>query len=460
MKIEFHGADRTVTGSCHLVECGASKFLIDCGMAQGGRDADARNRAPFGFAPEQIDFVLLTHAHADHCGRLPLLCRRGFRGRILATSATVELARVVMLDSAHLHEEEALRHAQRPGNAGAHASAALYSVADAQHCAGLFAAPLVYGRAIELAAGVRATFFDAGHILGSASVFLELDEGGRRRTLVFSGDLGNRGRPLLHPPAALPRADVAVMETTYGDRRHKPLADSVDELYEAVGAALARGGNVVIPSFALERAQEVLWFLREGWRDGRLPQLDRVFLDSPMAISATEIFERHIECLEPRVAAQIREGEDPFALPGIVFTRTGAQSRAINHCTSGAVILAGAGMCNGGRVLYHLERNLGREECAVIFVGFAARGTLARRIIDGAHSVRILQQDVAVRARIHTINGFSAHADQEELLAWHRRVHPSQTFLVHGDEEVMQAFGPLLKATRVEMPAQGQFFEL
>jgi len=460
MKIEFHGADRTVTGSCHLIECAGQRVVIDCGLAQGGREADARNRANLAFDPARIDAVLLTHAHADHCGRLPLLYKRGFTGRIFCTAATAELARVVLLDSAHLQEEDALRHAARPGVVPGRAAQALYTLADAQHCANHFDPSAVYGTAHELAPGIRVTFFEAGHILGSASLFVELEEEGRRRTVAFSGDLGNLGRPLLAPPVLPPRADVAVLETTYGDRQHKPIDASVEELYHAVAATLARGGNVVIPTFALERAQEILWYLRQGWHEGRLQGLEHVFLDSPMAISATEIFARHVECLQPAIARQIRAGTDPFQLPGIAFTRAAADSRTINRFTCGTVILAGAGMCNGGRVLYHLQRNLPRPECAVIFVGFAARGTLARRIIDGVRRVRILQEDVAVRAAIHTINGFSAHADQRELLAWHRRVHPGLTFLVHGEEAAMQALAPLLRGGRVEMPAQGQVFEI
>jgi metallo-beta-lactamase family protein len=482
MRIEFHGADRTVTGSCHLVECAGVRLLIDCGLAQGGHETEALNRAPFGFAPEDIDFVLLTHAHLDHCGRLPLLAKRGFRGEIIATSATRELARVVMLDAAHLQEEDArhnLRRRQRHALARAAAGAAddppedmaeerelelgeeaLYTALDALNCLDRFGRAAQYGEPLPLAPGVRVRFLDAGHILGSASVHLELEEGGRRRTVMFTGDLGNQGRPLLRPPAVPPPSDVAVMETTYGDRLHKPIGPSIEELYDALNAAFRRGGNVVIPTFALERAQEILWFLREGREQGRLPGLGAVFLDSPMAISATQIFEHHPECFDPPIAALFRGGGDPFALPELQFTRDATDSMSINRIRSGAVILAGAGMCNGGRVRHHLRQNLWRRNCAVIFVGFAARGTLARRIIDGAQAVRIFDETIPVRATIHTINGFSAHADRDELLAWHRRVRPERTFLVHGEEDVMQAFAPLLRDTEVVMPELGYGCEL
>ncbi|HXY05340.1 MAG TPA: MBL fold metallo-hydrolase [Burkholderiaceae bacterium] len=466
MRIAFHGADRTVTGSCHLIECAGVRVLIDCGLAQGGHEMEERNRAAFGFAPADIDFVLLTHAHLDHCGRLPLLAKRGFRGEIVSTAATRELARVVMLDAAHLQEEEARRDLRRkPHRRTSPAEPAfetepLYSVLDALNCLDRFGRVADYGKSMDLAPGVRVTFFDAGHILGSASLYLELQEGDRRQTVAFTGDLGNRGRPLLRSPVVPPASHIAVMETTYGDRRHKPIGPSIDEFFDAIAGAFARGGNVVIPTFALERAQEVLWYLRQGREQGRLPALMQVFLDSPMAISATQIFEHHPECFEPQVARQFGAGRDPFALPGLHFTRDATESMAINRFRSGAVILAGAGMCNGGRVRHHLRQNLWRESCAIVFVGYAARGTLARRIIDGAKSVHIFEEEIRVRASIHTINGFSAHADRDELLDWHTQIRPARTFLVHGEEDVMQAFAALLHDTRVEMPEFGQSCEL
>ena len=466
MKIAFHGADRTVTGSCHLVECAGVRLLVDCGLVQGEAETEERNRQPFGFAPADIDFVLLTHAHLDHCGRLPLLAKRGFRGEIVATAATRELARVVMLDAAHLQEEELRRNQRRrPHRSSARTEAgadadALYTVLDALNCLDRFGRGPIYGQALELAPGVRVTFLDAGHILGSASLYLELEEDGRRRTVAFSGDLGNRGRPLLRAPVVPPASDIAVVETTYGDRLHKPIGPSIEEFYAAINGAFARGGNVVIPTFALERAQEVLWYLREGREQGRLPPLLQVFLDSPMAISATQIFEHHPECFEPHVARQFGAGKDPFALPGLHFTREAVDSIAINRFRSGAVILAGAGMCNGGRVRHHLRQNLWRESCAIVFVGYAARGTLARRIIDGAASVQIFEEEVRVRASIHTINGFSAHADRDELLEWHHRVAPHRTFLVHGEEDVMRIFAAQLHDTEVQMPEFGQSYDL
>jgi metallo-beta-lactamase family protein len=461
MQIAFHGADRGVTGSCHLVECAGKRILIDCGMYQGGRELEEENAEDFGFDPKSIDFLLLTHAHLDHCGRIPLLSKRGFKGEIITTAASRELARLVMLDSAHLQEEEANYQARKRARHGhRHAAPLLYSVLDALNSTECFGRTARYDQALELAPGIRVTFLDAGHILGSASIYLELEEPGQKRTLLFSGDLGNAGRPLLRNPVTSKQPDVVVMETTYGDRSHKALAPSVQELYTAINETFKHGGNVIIPTFALERAQELLFYLREGAAQNQIPASIQVFLDSPMAISATEIFEHHPECYDADVAKLFHTGRDPFHLPGLHFTRETSESMALNRI-SGAVILAGSGMCTGGRVRHHLKHNLWREESAIVFVGFAAVGTLARRIIDGAKQVRIFGEEIPVRARVHTINGFSAHADQAELLAWHQHIGtPKRTFLVHGEAETMAAFAKKLQGTQVEMPTQGQVVTL
>jgi len=461
MKLGFYGADRDVTGSCHMVECAGKRILIDCGMYQGGRELDEENAEDFGFDPASIDFLLLTHAHLDHCGRIPLLVKRGFRGEIITTAASRELARLVMLDAAHLQEEEARYQARKKARHGnRRAPEALYTVLDALNSTEYFGRNAVYDKPLELAPGIRVTFIDAGHILGSASVYLELSESGQQRSVLFSGDLGNSGRPLLRDPATSRHPDIVIMETTYGDRRHKALAPSVEELYEAINRAFKRGGNVIIPTFALERAQELLFYLREGIEQENIPASTQVFLDSPMAISATEIFSRHPECYDKDIAALFHTGSDPFGVPGLHFTRETAESIALNQITGG-VILAGSGMCTGGRVRHHLRHNIWREEACIVFVGFAAIGTLARRIVDGAKQIRIFGEEIPVRAQIYTINGFSAHADQAELLNWHKQIGtPAQTFLVHGDEDVMKKFAQQLTNTRVEMPNRRQTYTL
>lgn len=463
MRISFHGAAGQVTGSCHLVTCAGRRILVDCGMFQGGHELAEENEAPFGFDPATVDVLLLTHAHLDHCGRIPLLVRRGFRGEIIATAATRELARLALLDAARLQEEEAKRQRRRAARghrAGAQAQP-LYDTLDVLDSFDRFGRTASYGARIELGAGLAATFLDAGHILGSASVLIELREGEVQRTVLFSGDIGGEDSPLLRAPEPPPGADVVVMEATYGDRNHRSRAASVTELLAAINDTMARGGNVIIPTFAMERAQELLFHLHQGIQRGKLPRSLQVFLDSPMAISATEIFRRHPDGFRPEVTRLLRAGKDPFRVPHIHFVRDASESEWLNQVRSGAVILAGSGMCTGGRVRHHLRHNLAHADCGVIFVGFAAEGTLARQIIDGAASVRIFGRAVAVRARVHTINGFSAHAGAAELVRWHRQTgRPGRTFLVHGERAAMEKLAPHLETGRVEMPAMHQAFDL
>ena len=464
MKLSFHGADLGVTGSCHLLECAGKKILIDCGLYQGGRELVEENSQPFGFDPADIDYLLLTHAHLDHCGRIPLLTRQGFGGEIITTAASVELARLVMLDAAGLQEEEARyqqRRARRRGGGRSKQFEPLYTVLDALDSLDYFGRKVSYNQPLQLAKGITATFIDAGHILGSASIVLNLEEDGRKHRLLFSGDLGYGGRAILRDPTPPPAVDTVVMESTYGNRLHKQLQPSLEELYTAINETMEGGGNVIIPTFALERAQEILYYLREGVENKKLAHFTNVFLDSPMAISATRIFERHPECYDTETLKISNDGSNPFSLPALHFTRETAESMVINQIDSGAVIMAGSGMCTGGRVRHHLKHNLWRKECSVIFVGYAARGTLARQIIDGAEKVHIFGEEIPVRASIYTIGGFSAHADQAGLLSWHQHTgQPKTTFLVHGEKETMQEFAKKLQNTRVKMPRLHQSFVL
>ena len=461
MKLEFHGANRNVTGSCHMVRCQDKCILIDCGMYQGGRDMDEENRQDFGFNPREVDVLLLTHGHLDHCGRVPLLVKNGFKGKIVTTAATRELARLVMLDSARIQEEEAKYKNKKLRKKGKKEDATpLYTTLDALTCLDFFYDITAFNHSYQLGPDMKATFYDAGHILGAANILLELSENGCNKRILYSGDLGYSDRAILRDPAIPPHADIVIMETTYGDRTHKQLGPSIQELYDAIKVTLKRGGNVLIPSFALERTQEILYYLREGMEKGLVDKGIQVFLDSPMAISATEIFQRHPECFDEETWKVFETGEDPFELPGLHYSRETAQSIALKQ-VKGAVIIAGSGMATGGRIRHHLKNNLWKKETSVVFVGYAANGTLARQIIDGQNPVRIYGKEIDVRAEIYTIGGFSAHADQQDLLAWHSKTgNPEKTFLVHGEEDTMATFAGLLSNTQVEMPKLHQVFDI
>jgi metallo-beta-lactamase family protein len=364
----------------------------------------------------------------------------------------------VLLDSAKLQEEDAEAHNRR--NQQTHRQAPevqpLYTIIDTTDCLARFGRYAIYGDTLDICPGVRATFYNAGHILGSSSVLLEIQEDNKARSILFSGDIGSATHQILRPPEVPSIAEVVVMETTYGDRLHRTFEDSLTEFYDAVGDALGRGGNVVIPTFALERAQELLFFLRQGIEQNRLPSSLQVYLDSPMAISATQIFERHPDDFIPAVLSLFQQGQDPFSLPGVHFCREKADSIAINQVKGGAVIMAGSGMATGGRICHHLANNLPRAEASVIFVGYAAVGTPARRVIDGAKDISFFGDKIPVRAKIHTINGFSAHADQKELLDWQNRIANKRLIaLVHGEQSAMQAFADKLTG-KVVMPKRNE----
>ena len=454
MELSFHGADRDVTGSCHRLQCAGRQLLIDCGMFQGGRELEEENAAPLGFDVAAVDFLLLTHAHLDHCGRVPLLVKRGFRGEIIATAATRELARIVMQDSAHMAEDDAAWRNKGSGNS--RPVEPLYTQADVLAALQRFGRVAAYGAELQLAPGLSVSYHDAGHILGSAHVLVQVQEGGRARRVLFSGDIGGAGRPILRDPAP-PAAGIVLMETTYGDRQHRSPAESVAELISVIGATIAHGGNVIIPSFALERSQEILYSLRAAVASGALPRQLPVYVDSPMAVAAIEVYRAHPECYDAEAAALMAAGSDLFGFEGLRLVRSTAESIALNAIAGGAVIIAGSGMCTGGRVRHHLVHNLPRPDASIVFVGFAAQGTPARRIIDGARSIWLFGQEVPVRAAVHTINGFSAHADQAELLRWHTKVGGAErTVLVHGEPQAMSAFAALLPGVPVSMPGPSE----
>ena len=424
MKLTFAGAAGTVTGSCFHLEGDGVRMLVDCGMFQGLPELEARNFAPFPFEPSKVDWVLLTHGHLDHLGLLPRLAREGFRGRGVCTVPTRDIAEVMLMDAARIQEEE--------GENG------LYNLTDALNALESLDVETDYGEELELGHGAKVYFHDAGHILGAA--FVEVRAEGK--TVVFSGDLGNRGKPLVEDPSAPPKADILVLEATYGNRAHPPLEESIEELRKAIVETLGLGGNVVIPSFALERTQEVLYILFRLWQERQIPRC-RIFLDSPLATHATRIFERYTERFPGPARALFRKKRNPFEFELLEYTLTKAASKRVAEA-GGAVIIAGSGMCTGGRVLYHLRDNLPRPESSVVFVGYQAEGTLGREIVDGASRVEVLDSIVPVRAKVWRIEGLSAHADQSLLVEWAVRSQPDQVFLVHGEPPALEALADKL----------------
>ena len=442
MEISFLGACGTVTGSMYLITTDKKrKILVDGGVFQG--EWEDLNHSSFPFDPYEIDYVILTHAHLDHIGRLPKLVKEGFEGKILGTPATLDLARIILMDAAKLQSEEFETQKKRNDRKGIETREPLYTLEDAIATMSYFKPISGYDKEIEILQGVTITWRDAGHILGSA--FLEMTIDGHK--LVFSGDLGNRNKPIIRDPESIKMkdAELIVVESTYGSRLHKSIEESKEEFLNALKETLPKG-NVVIPSFAIERAQDLLYYIREFKEEGLLSKDVKVFLDSPLAISATNIFRAHKECFDDEARELLKQKRDLFSFPNLFFTRSKEASMEINNIKSGAIIIAGSGMCTGGRIKHHLKHNLWREECAVIFVGYQAAGTLGRRIVDGEEEVEIYGETVKVNAKIYTINGFSAHADQQEILDWVSSVEKNTKVVVtHGEEVERDALAEKLK---------------
>ena len=430
------GANRQVTGSQYCLEAGGATILIDCGMFQE-REYKARNWEPSPVPPEKIDAVLLTHTHVDHCGLVPKLVREGYRGPIFATGATADLAEIVLRDSAKIQSEDAAykkkRH-HKEGREGKFPIKPLYTIDDVDRALSLFEG-VSYEQPVDVNPQVTATFHDAGHILGSSIVELKVGDGSRRR-LLFSGDLGQCGKPLIRDPSCFADADFVVLESTYGGRDHQDQGDVEEQLAAVINRAVGGGGNVVIPIFAIERAQELTFHISRLVHDGRIGDLP-VFLDSPMAVDVTEVFQRHRECFDVETWQLITSGEPPLRFPGLRMVRTVEQSRQINELEEPAIIMATSGMCTAGRIKFHLRRNIDRPESTLLFVGYQGRGTLGRQILDGKPIVRIHGRQWKVQARVEQIDGFSGHADRAGLLRWlgYFQKPPRHLFLTHGEHD-------------------------
>ena len=433
MQVEFHGAAGEVTGSMHLVLAAGKRILLDCGMMQGSREAEARNADPFPFEPAQLDALVISHAHIDHIGRVPLLVKRGFAGPIFIQQAGGELMPVMLLDSASLAESDAERANRklRPGDAEV---LPLYTREDVEQAMRQLQ-PMPYGARREILPGVEIAFRDAGHILGSSITELWADG----RKLVFSGDLGPNGTPILRDPELIGQADMVLMESTYGDRNHRDRVDTVAELGEIFAQAWREGGNVLIPAFAVGRSQELLYWFARHWDDWQLSRW-KIFLDSPMAAKVVSIYDRHTDLFDADAQEVWKRKPNPFRLPNLRIAESAQDSMAINEVQGGAIIVAGSGMANGGRILHHLKHNLGRDNTHLVFVGYQAEGTLGRRLVDGAQWARIHGRDYRVQARRHTIGGLSAHTDQRGLMAWYGgfTAHPPLV-LVHGEDKAREA---------------------
>lgn len=437
MELEFYGATGEVTGSCHILRIGGRQVLLECGLVQGSRQKQARNRDDFPFDPQKIDAVVLSHAHIDHSGRLPLLVQRGFRGPIYAQSATVDFCKIMLEDSARIAQGDAETENRKRARKDLPQVIPLYTVSDVERTLRQFV-PLPYDSKQDILPGVSICFQDAGHILGSACVEVGLHAGGISRKLVFSGDLGQYNKPILRDPTALTDADLVIMECTYGDRLHREYEATIAEIAAIIADADHRRGNILIPSFAVGRSQELLYLFSKYYAAWQLHRW-KIFLDSPMAIRASEVYWNN-DKLYDQEARTMREGLDGMRpLPNLTLSKSPAQSQRINRMRSGALIIAGSGMCEGGRIVHHLKHNVWRRECEVIIVGYQAEGTLGRRLVDGNAYVRIHHEAIRVQARIHTIGGLSAHGDQNDLLRWYGSFRPAPpVYLVHGEARAAQ----------------------
>jgi len=446
MHLTFLGAAGNVTGSSTLLETGSARILIDCGFVQERKFQD-RNWEPFPVDPSSLDAVLLTHAHLDHCGLLPRLVAQGFKGAILGTEATCDIAAIILRDSARIQQEDIKqkqkRH-QREGRQPKHPYVPLYDPDDAEDAIQQFS-PVPFEKSTEIAPGVHAVWYEAGHILGAASVRLEIEENGETKSILFSGDVGRKDMPLIRDPVIPHGAETLILESTYGDRDHDMHEAIADQLARVITETHAAGGNLIIPSFAVERAQDLLFHFTRLLRAKRIPPT-MVFMDSPMAVRVTEMFMKHKNLFDAKTRAMLDQGVNPCDFPDLKMTRTREQSKAINQIRGTICVIAGSGMCTGGRIKHHLKANLARPESTILFVGYQAEGTLGRIILRKPEKVRVLGQELELKARIEQINGFSGHADRGELQTWMEALDPKpeRIFLNHSEATIAATFAESL----------------
>ena len=450
MKIHFCGAASGVTGSCHLITTKNHKILLDCGQFQGGKAQEALNYEPFPFNPSEIDYVILSHAHIDHCGRIPLLVQRGFKGVIYCTDATADLVDVMLKDSGYIHEKEAEWKNRKAERAGKPLVKPLYTYNDAVESL-KYIKPVLYDQLIELNEDMKVVFNDAGHILGSSIVELWVSEDDNVSKLVFSGDLGVKGRPILRDPVIIKKADYVIMETTYGNRLHEQNTKSIEDLMNIVVKTIKRGGTVVIPSFAVGRTQELIYefnrFYEEREEYRKILENLMVYVDSPMATTATEVFRKNAQVFDEETKKYILNGNNPLDFKNLKFTRTTEESQYLNIDQHPKVIISASGMCEAGRIRHHLKHNLWNQKSSIVFVGYQAEGTLGRMLVEGADSVMLFGEEIHVNAEIYNLEGFSGHADRDGLLSWLSgfREKPSEIFLVHGEAESKLEFAKIIK---------------
>jgi metallo-beta-lactamase family protein len=445
MKVEFLGGVRTVTGSATLLEKGSLRWLVDCGMFQGGKELEERNRNIRPYRAKDLSSILLTHAHIDHSGLIPKLVKEGFRGKVICTKATLDLCEVMLRDSGHIQEMEAEWQNRKNKRSGRDEGLPLYTVEDVERSLRYFQT-VGYDEIISLADGLKVRFQDAGHILGSAMIEIWVEEGGGERKLVFSGDLGSSGQPIVRDPSWVEEGDVLWLESTYGNRLHKSREETVQELLKIIQEAIHHQAKVVIPAFAVERTQDIIYTIGQLIRKGFLPSIP-VYIDSPLAISATEIFKRNPDCFDQETKDLLLGGEKPLEVPEIIYTQTTEESKAINEDSRPGIIISASGMCDSGRIKHHLKHHLWREESHIVIIGYQGEGTIGRRIVDGAKSVRLFGEEIAVKAHIHTLGGFSAHADQKGLLEWlaHFKNPQLEIFVNHGEEKVSMELSQVIQ---------------